>query len=137
MTKTATPANADKTPKVMQASIDFACVDPDCSATITFRLAELRQSNGRLSCPNCRRQYRFDPEFLDKLERLQNLIIAVQRAEDILGDANIAVTTSSGEVKIPYRLLLTRLNTIITLEVEGRKIEFNFRIEPLNNGSYR
>lgn len=136
MTKAA-PANTNETPKVMQASIDFACVDPECNATIPFRLDELRKSKGRLSCPNCRRQYRFDPKFLDKLERLEDLIMALQRAEDILGDANIAVTTASGEVRIPYRLLLTRLNTIITLEVEGRKIEFNFRVEPLNNGAYR
>ena len=42
-----------------------------------------------------------------------------RKAEDILGDSNVSVNVAGGEVKIPYALLLTRLNTLIT-EVDTR-----------------
>ena len=74
---------------------------------------------------------------LQKLEKLRVLILAVQDAEDILGDCNIAVVTPAGEVQLPYRLLLTRLNTLVSLNCNGKKLEFNFRVEPLNNASFK
>ena len=75
--------------------------------------------------------------FLEKLEKLRRLLLAVKDAEDILGDVNVGVTTLNGEVKIPYRLLLTRLNTMITIDVGGQQVDFHFRVEPLDNGSFR
>ena len=91
-----------------------------------------------MKCPHCHRQYSFeDGEFIGKLEKLRNLLVAVKEAEDILGDVNVGVNTVAGDVKIPYRLLLTRMNTMITLDVGGRKIDFNFRVEPLNSGDFR
>lgn len=121
----------------MRAMVDFACLDEGCSDTVLFNVMELRQSKGRVACTACHREYCFDAGFLDKLERLRHLILAVMSAEDILGDINVAVTTPAGDVKIPYRLLLTRLNSVISLQVGGRTVDFNFRIEPLENGSFR
>ena len=120
----------------MRAMVDFACLDEGCGQTVQFNVMELRESKGRVSCDACHREYRFEPDFLDKLERLRRLILAVMDAEDILGDANVAVTTLTGDVKVPYRLLLTRLNTIISLQTDGKKVDFNFRIEPLKQGSF-
>ena len=129
----------DQTPDEhpMQALVDFTCVDEDCHATVQFDLMGLEESKGRISCSECHRQYRFDRAFIGKLERFRRLILALQEAEDILGDASIAVSTPMGEVKVPYRLLLTRLNTIISLDMGDRKVDFNFRVEPINNGSFR
>ncbi len=124
-------------PPRLRANIDFACVDDECNNAVRFNLMELRESRGRVRCTECHRQYSFDAPFLDKLERLRSLIGAVMAAEDILGDVNVAVTTPAGEVKIPYRLLLTRLNTLITLQVGEKKVDFNFRVEPLEDGSFR
>ncbi len=121
----------------LRAHVDFACLEDDCRATIEFNLMQLQEANGVVSCPICRRGYHFDQEFLDKLSRLRALIFAVQGAGDILGSASVAVQTMSQEVKVPYNLLLTRMNTVITLDVGDRKVDFNFRIEPLNNGSIR
>ena len=67
---------------------------------------------------------------------MRNLLIAVKDAEDILGDVNVGVNTIAGSAKIPYRLLLTRMNTVITLEVGGFKIDFNFRVEPAKSGDF-
>ena len=122
----------------MRAIIDFNCMEEDCDEVIQFNLMQLRENDGLLKCPCCHRQYEFaDDVFLGKLNKLRNLLLAVQEAEDILGDVNVGVTTLNGEVKIPYRLLLTRLNTMITLDVGGEKVDFHFRVESLDNASFR
>jgi len=125
------PSNA------MRAMVDFACLDAECSNTVRFNVMELHREKGRISCPACHLEYRFKADFVGKLKRLRRLVFAVMEAEDILGDASVAVTTGAGDVRIPYRLLLTRLNTIISLDVGGRKVDFNFRVEPLNQGAFK
>ncbi|MCM8535037.1 MAG: hypothetical protein NE334_03790 [Lentisphaeraceae bacterium] len=122
----------------MRAIIDYTCMEDDCDQVIQFNLMQLKENKGILKCPCCHRQYEFaDDLFLSKLEKLRKLLLAVQDAEEILGDCNVGVTTLNGEVKIPYRLLLTRLNTMITLDVGGVKVDFHFRVEPLDNASFR
>jgi hypothetical protein len=122
----------------MRAIIDFSCMDEECDEVIQFNLMQLKENGGLLKCPGCHRQYEFaDDVFLEKLDKLRRLLLAVKEAEDILGDVNVGVTTLNGEVKIPYRLLLTRLNTMITLDVGGSKVDFHFRVEPLDNGTFR
>ncbi len=119
----------------LRAHVDFACQEEDCRASIEFNVMQLEESDGVVSCPVCRRQYHFDQDFLNKLRRLRVLIFAIRGAGDMLGNINVAVQTMTHEVKIPYNLLLTRMNTVITLDVGGKNVDFNFRIEPLNNGS--
>ena len=121
----------------MRARVDFVCIDEDCHGVVLFNVMELRESKGQVSCPSCHREYRFDVEFLEKLERLRELVLAVMNAEDILGDVNVAVTTPAGTIKVPYRLLLTRLNSIITLQVGDQKVDFHFRIEPLHDATFK
>jgi len=131
------PAEKSPPQQRMRALIDFLCLEEDCRTPIQFNLMGLTESKGHLSCTECHRGYQFDPAFLDKLQRFRNLILAVRDAEDLLGDVNVGVTTPGGEEKIPYRLLLTRLNTTISLDVGGRKVDFLFRVEPLNDGKFK
>ncbi len=122
----------------MSALVDFVCLDEDCGKTIDFNVMELKEKEGLITCPHCYRQYSFsDSDFIEKLEKFRNLLIAVKDAEDILGDVNVGVNTVAGAVKIPYRLLLTRMNTVISLEVAGKKIDFNFRVEPAKSGDFK
>ena len=122
----------DKPDETLCATVDFVCLDGECKAVIAFNLMDLEAAHGQVTCPQCRRGYAFDKPFIDKLRRLRNLIAAVRQAEDLLGDVNVAVTTPVGEVKVPYWLLLTRLNTLVSLDVGGQTVDFHFRIEPLN-----
>ena len=122
----------------MCAMIDFNCLEADCDHTIEFNLMGLKANNGLVSCPHCHSQYELkDESFIGKLEKLRNLLLAVRDAEEILGDVNVGVTTMSGQTKIPYRILLTRLNTTITLELEGQKVDFAFRVEPTQSNEFR
>lgn len=123
--------------QTLRAHVDFLCLEADCQSIIGFNVMQLEDSGGIVSCEVCHRSYHFDQTFLDKLRRLRNLIFAIQGAADILGNVNVAIQTMSHEVKVPYNLLLTRMNSVITLEVGDRQVDFNFRIEPLNGGSIR
>lgn len=122
--------------KELIALVNFKCIENDCEEVIKFNIMGLKKTKGLLSCPHCHRQYQFSSEFIGKLDKLRDILFAVHHGEEILGNSNVAVTTPAGEVKVPFRLLLTRLNSILTLEIEGQKVDFAFRIEPLD-GSFR
>ena len=117
------------------AGLDFIC--PECGGVVKFNLMELEQADFQALCPKCHRPYQFDEPLREKFQKLQKLILAVREAEPILGDCNVAVAVPAGEVKVPYALLLTRLNTMITLNLNGRKVDFHLRIEPASSDTFR
>ena len=117
------------------AQLDFVC--PDCGGVVKFNLMELEQTDFQTMCPGCHRPYQFDDQLKEKFRKLQNLILAVRDAEPILGDCNVAVAVPAGEVKVPYALLLTRMNTMITLNLGDRKVDFHLWIEPSSADTFR
>ena len=117
------------------AVLDFIC--PDCGGVVKFNLMELEQADFQVMCPQCHRPYQFDDQLKDKFGKLENLIRAVREAEPILGDCNVAVAVPAGEVKVPYALLLTRMNTMITLNLGDRKVDFHLWIEPSSPDTFR
>lgn len=125
-----------KTPN-LAALIDFECLEAGCGATVRFDLMGLEKNDRQVACPECHRPYRFDKAFVTKLEKLRQLVLAVREAEDIIGDCNVGVATPAGEVKLPYRLLLTRLNTLVSLKAFDQAIDFTFRVEPMSDAAFR
>lgn len=111
------------------ARATFKCPELNCTGDVTLTLLG-QNSDMQTQCPSCHRSFIFDDAFANKLHVLQRLIIAIRNAEDILSSTHVAVTTPNGEVKVPYKLLLSRLNTHISLDVQGKKIDFCFWIEP-------
>jgi len=115
-----------------KSQIEFNCISDNCDSLVLFSMSDIEQ-NGVVQCKLCHKTYAFHHEFVDKIKRFSKLIEAVRDVKDILGDVNVAVTVAKGkEVKIPYRLLLTRMNTLITLKMDNEEIDFKFRVEPLN-----
>lgn len=119
------------------AQLDFVCVESGCGGVVKFNLMELNQSDFQAMCPKCHRPYSFDASLKEKFLKLQSLILALREAEPILGDCNVAVTVPGGEVKIPYALLLTRLNTMISLNLGEKKVDFHIWIEPTSSDTFR
>lgn len=111
--------------------IEFTCTHQSCDSIVSFFINNI-EMNGKLICKECAKNYSFHPDFVDKMIRFSKLIKAVQDAKDILGNANVAINVKGHEIKIPYRLLLTRMNTLITLKMDDIDIGFKFRVEPLN-----
>ncbi|MDD3118531.1 MAG: hypothetical protein PHQ27_05095 [Victivallales bacterium] len=120
-----------------KAQIDFPCMAPECRGSISFNLLDVRKKDFQVVCPVCHTPYEFDAELRDKLCRMCDLIISIRRAEDILGNCNVSVNVAGGEVKIPYALLLTRLNTIITLQLGGKDVDFHLWVEPSSPETFR
>lgn len=122
---------------IKMAEVDFDCLDSECTGVITFNLAETLGDKFQGLCRQCHKSYEFDKVLRGKLRKLSELIIAVRKAEDILGDCNVAVTVPGQTVKIPYSLLLTRLNTMITLKIGDKDVDFHFRVEPSSPETFR
>ncbi len=120
-----------------KAQVDFLCVDQDCSGVVKFNLMDCASDDFQVLCPKCHRPYAFDAELRDKLRKLMNLILALREAESILGDCNVSVNVPGGDVKLPYAMLLTRLNTMITLQLGERKVDFHLWIEPTSSDTFR
>ena len=121
-----------------KARIDFHCLEDDCNGVVKFNLAEVCNSDFQAVCPKCHRAHELDSDLQDKLVRMLKLVAAIRDAEDILGDSSVAVTVAGAkEVKIPYALLLTRLNTLITLNFGDRKVDFHLWIEPASADTFR
>jgi len=122
--------------KIGKSQVDFLCAEPDCGGVVKFNLADA--GNGRLQavCPKCHKIYEFDEELLGNLRKLLNLVNAVRDAESILGNCNVAVTVPGGEVKVPYALLMTKLNTMLTLNYGGKATDFHLLIEPSSPGMF-
>ena len=121
-----------------KAQIDFHCLDDSCGGVVKFNLSEVCSKDFQAVCPQCHRAYELDEALRDKLARMLNLVAAIRQAEDILGDSSVAVTVAGAqEVKIPYALLLTRLNTLITLNFGDRKVDFHLWIEPSSPDTFR
>lgn len=109
---------------------DFRCIQEDCRKTVPFSMASLTKDQ-TVHCPHCQCAYHFHDELVDKFQRFSALLKAVQNAQDILGDINVGVQVEGHSVRIPFRLLLTRLNTMVTLEMGGEKVDFHVRVHPL------
>ncbi len=120
-----------------KAQIDFHCLADNCPGVVKFNLAEVARPDFQAVCQECHQTYQLDKQLRDKLGRMLKLIAAIREAEDILGDSNVSVNVAGGEVKIPYALLLTRLNTLITLEFGNRKVDFHLWIEPSSPDTFR
>ncbi len=120
-----------------KAEIDFHCLADGCSGVVKFSLADIGSKDFQAVCPKCHRAYALDGELRDKLTRMLNLVLAIRQAEDILGSSVVSVNVAGGEVKVPYALLLTRLNTLITLDFGDRKVDFHLWIEPSSPDTFR
>ena len=105
----------------------FSCLH--CNSDVAF---SIWQSEERpIKCPSCQKNYRFSPEIIEKLKKFESLCHQIRASEDILGDTAVAVDVGNRQVRVPFRLLLTRLGSVLTLTLGDARVEISFRTEPL------
>ena len=119
------------------AQIDFPCFEETCGGVVKFELSDILNGDFEAVCPKCGRKYPLDAALRDKLARMLKLVLAFRDAEDILGDANVSVNVAGGSVKLPYALLLTRLNSLFTLDYGDRKVDFHLWVAPSSPDTFR
>lgn len=103
----------------------FDCLH--CAETVTFHIWEEKP----VVCAHCQKSYKFSPDIYNKMKKFEALCRQIQASEEILGDTAVAIDVGSKEVRVPFRLLLTRLGSILTLQMGEQKLEIAFRTEPL------
>lgn len=114
--------------------IEFPCINDGCGQILSFSVVDPICSN-RIVCPSCRKNYEFDGSLMAKFGKFDKLVRAVREAEDILGDINIGIDVEGHSVQMPYRILLTRMNTFLSLRIGDREVKFRLRVEPLKRDS--
>ena len=120
-----------------KAQIDFPCLDDACGGVVKFDLSGIAADGFQAVCPKCHKTYTFDAAMLDKFARMLKLVLALRDVEDVLGDSSVSVNVAGGSVKLPYALLLTRLNTLLTLKYGDRNVDFHLWVEPTSPGTFR
>jgi ribosomal protein S27E len=101
----------------------------NCKHPIQFSIFEIKGQH--VACETCQLVYDFnDPVLKRQLEKFENLCHQIQLSEEILSDTSVGVCVGDREVQIPYKLLLTRLNSTLQLIIDNRPVRITFRVEP-------
>lgn len=109
-------------------TLEFKCLS--CGSPVTFSIFDL-DSQTTIRCQDCEKQYAFtDPILIRQLKKFEALCRQIQDSEEILGAANVGVDVGEHHVKVPYKLLLTRLSSSLNLKMAGQDVPIFFRIEP-------
>ena len=109
-------------------TLQFKCLS--CGSPVTFSVFDL-DSQTAISCHSCKKKYAFtDPTLIRQLKKFEALCRQIQDSEEILGIASVGVDVGEHHVKVPYKLLLTRLSSSLDLDMAGQKVSIFFRIEP-------
>ncbi len=117
-------------------NIEFECVKDGCKQTIGFSLRP-GQKDQEISCAACGNAYHLDQDLLQKIKTFESLVKAVKDSRDILGHTSVGVTVDGKTVKIPYRLLLTRMTTMLDLKIGDQALTLRFRVEPLTQNEIK
>lgn len=109
-------------------SLQFKCVS--CESDIVFSLFNLNDEKP-IACTECKKKYLFnDPNLIRQVKKFAALCAQIRDSEEILGHANIGIDVGEHHVKVPYKLLLSRLNSSLDLNIEGKNLSIQFRTEP-------
>lgn len=101
-----------------------------CKKPVCFSLFDLDKGS-LVACQECGKKYGLSEENLKRqLKKFAALCRQIQESEEILGKAGVAVTVGKEEVKIPFKILLTRLKSTLDLLVGNERLVITFRIEP-------
>lgn len=109
-------------------NLQFSCLC--CSSPVRFSIFEL-DSHAALNCQECSKTYAFtDPVLIRQVKKFEALCRQIHESEEILGQASIGVDVGEHHVKVPYKLLLTRLSSCLDLHMNGNVVSIAFRSEP-------
>ena len=112
--------------------LQFHCQNCDCP--IVFSVLDAKEFNGIVSCSQCSRKYSFDDAtLLRHLKQFEALCKQIHASQEILGSTSIAIDVGSHHVKVPFNILLTRLSSVMELNINGKKSTIAFRVEPLKD----
>lgn len=112
-------------------TLEFDC--EGCKQNVKFSLFEI-DHHPDITCAHCWKKYAFEDESLKRqLKQFEGLCRQIQESEEILGLTSIGVDIGEHQVKIPFKLLLTRLTSRLDLTIGDNQQTLSFRFEPLQD----
>lgn len=112
-----------------QGSFQIDCIC--CSQPVIFSISDLKDSLATICCKECGKKYALgDTNLKRQLTLFGELCQQIRLSEEILGDAAIAVDVGPHSIKVPFKLLLTRLKSTLDLKVGETPITVSFRVQP-------
>ena len=109
--------------------LQFNCTS--CEGAVRFSLFDAQNENGSIQCSHCNKKYLFeDPTLLRQLKKFEALCRQLHDSEEILGNTCVGIDIGEHHVKVPYKLLLTRLNSSLDLMIGEEPLSIVFRLEP-------
>lgn len=112
--------------------LQFEC--QACHHHVRFSVFDLEKRHNEVVCSNCNKNYCFDdPTLKRQIRKFEMLCRQIVDSEEILAQTAVGVDMGSQKVKIPYKLLLTRLTSTLELIMGNKKIAIEFRLEPLKD----
>jgi DNA-directed RNA polymerase subunit RPC12/RpoP len=110
-------------------TLEFDC--RRCKEPVRFSLFEI-EHHPDIACSHCWKKYVFDdPSLISQLKQFSALCRQIQASKEILSHTSIGVDMDDRQVKIPFKLLLTRLSSCLDLEIGDTRESLSFRFEPL------
>ena len=114
------------------SELEFECLGTECDARVRFSVLDVDQ-NHIVKCSECGMEYPFDERLVSQLRKFENLCRVLHDSKEILSDTHVAIDMQGHNVRIPFRLLLTRLNNELRLDIDGKEIMIGFRLMPLES----
>jgi hypothetical protein len=108
-------------------NLQFDC--QGCKKPIRFSVFELEKAS--IQCPHCQKTYAFsDPTLIRQIKKFEALCRQISESEEILSNTAVGIDVGDRHVKVPYKLLLTRLSSCLDLKIGNQTVAIQFRIEP-------
>ena len=115
-------------------SLEFHC--PECDCPVTLPLRPTAKLPWLTSCQNCKKQFGVEAgEMARQIKLFMGLCQQIKASEEILSDAAIEVYVGGVKVRLPFKLLLTRLKSTFELRIGGKKATVVSRTEPAKRRS--
>lgn len=110
--------------------LQFQCIT--CKEPVNFSVFELDGRDAQISCSQCSKRYAFQDDILKRqIKKFDALCRQILDSEEILSHTAVGIDLGEHHVKIPYKLLLTRLSSTLDLMIGDQPISIAFRLEPL------
>lgn len=112
--------------------LEFSC--QNCKEPVCFSVFELNKEGFRAICDSCQQIYELGDDTLKRqLQKFSALCKQLIESEEILSNTSVGIDIGEHHVKIPYKILLTRLNPVLDLVIGDQPITIRFRIEPVKD----
>jgi hypothetical protein len=104
--------------------LQIAC--KGCKQPIEFSVFELEKGMHQIECAQCHKIYLFEDEtLLRQIKLFDTLCRTIRDSEEILSHTAVGIDVGDRHVKIPYKILLSRLSSNLDLKVGDEHISMN------------